>query len=199
RGNRMIMLATIGAILLGAGALLYYIIGGARHGRNDSSALLQLGASEAALRGTSMRPEPCRTIRVYFIKPSRYDEEGYVQFYRYGVQPNNTLTVMAALNDTLNKRYAAERNVFLETILWDEICDGVVSPDTIKAIKDKAREDGVELLIGLAGVQSNQYPRGRDLALQFVAHGITTIMGGFHVSGFPDSCKFLNSCGVTTV
>jgi radical SAM superfamily enzyme YgiQ (UPF0313 family) len=25
------------------------------------------------------------------------------------------------------------------------------------------------------------------------------MMGGFHVSGFPDSCKFLNECGVTTV
>src|SRR5262249_13082723 len=24
-------------------------------------------------------------------------------------------------------------------------------------------------------------------------------MGGFHVSGYPDSCKFLNDCGITTV
>ena len=112
-----------------------------------------------------MKPEPCRTIRVYFIKPSRYDEEGYVQFFRYGVQPNNTLTVLKALNETFNKRYAVERNVHLETVIWDEICDGVVSPETIKAIKEKAREDGVELLVGMAGVQSNQYPRGRDIAL----------------------------------
>ena len=48
-------------------------------------------------------------------------------------------------------------------------------------------------------MQSNQYPRGRDLALQFVAEGMTTMMGGFHVSGYPDSCKFLNSVGVTTI
>ena len=66
------------------------------------------------------------------------------------------------------------------------------APQTISAIKEKAHEDGVELLIGLAGVQSNQYPRGRDLALQFVAEGMTTMMGGFHVSGYPESCKFLN-------
>ncbi len=65
----------------------------------------------------------CRTIRVYFIKPSRYDDNGYVQFFRYGVQPNNTLTVLAALKDTFNKRYSAERNVYLQTVLWDEICD----------------------------------------------------------------------------
>jgi radical SAM superfamily enzyme YgiQ (UPF0313 family) len=75
----------------------------------------------------------------------------------------------------------------------------VISPETVRAIKDKARADGFELLIGLAGVQSNQYPRGRDLALQFKAEGLPVIMGGFHVSGYPDSCKFLNQCGVTTV
>ncbi len=51
----------------------------------------------------------------------------------------------------------------------------------------------------MAGVQSNQYPRGRDIALQMIASGIPTMMGGFHVSGYPDSCKFLNSCGVTTI
>ncbi len=145
-----------------------------------------------------LKPEPCRTVRVYFVKPSRYDDEGYVQFYRWGVQPNNTLTVLAALNDTFNKRYGAERNVFLETVIWDELCDGAIGPESITAIKEKAREDGVELLIGLAGVQSNQYPRGRDLALQFVAHGLPTIMGGFHVSGYPQSREFMHSCGIST-
>ncbi|MGH7949480.1 MAG: B12-binding domain-containing radical SAM protein, partial [Candidatus Binataceae bacterium] len=124
---------------------------------------------------------------------------GFVSFFRYGVQPNNTLTVLAALNQEFNRRYSGERNVYLETVIWDEICDGIVSPETVKAIKEKAHEDGVELLIGLSGVQSNQYPRGRDLALQFVAQGLPTMMGGFHVSGYPDSCKFLNECGVTTI
>src|SRR5439155_23042081 len=109
------------------------------------------------------------------------------------------LTVLAALNDTFNKRCATERNVYLDTVIWDEICDGPVAPETIRAIKEKAREDGVELLVGLSGVQSNQYPRGRDLGLQFVAQGIPTMMGGFHVSGYPDSRKFLNSCGITTI
>jgi len=55
------------------------------------------------------------------------------------------------------------------------------------------------LLIGMAGVQSNQYPRGRDIALQFVAHGVRVMMGGFHVSGYPESRDFLHSCGITTI
>ena len=161
--------------------------------------LVQISASERALRSGSLKPEPCRTIRVYFIKPSRYDEEGYVSVFRFGVQPNNTLTVLNALNDTYNRRFSAERNVYIDTVIWDEICDGVVSPETIKAMKEKATEDGVELFVGMAGVQSNQYPRGRDIALQFVAQGVRTIMGGFHVSGYPESRDFLHSCGISTV
>src|SRR5271154_2650469 len=195
----MVLLVCLGFVALIAGISGYLVLGRNRYGGDRSAHPLQLGASQSALNQGSMRPEPCRTIRVYFIKPSRYDENGYVQFFRYGVQPNNTLTVLAALNDTFNKRYSAERNVYLQTVLWDEICDGAVSAETIVAIKEKAREDGVELLIGLSGVQSNQYPRGRDLGLQFSAQGVPTMMGGFHVSGYPESVKFLNSCGITTI
>ncbi|MBV8773858.1 MAG: radical SAM protein [Deltaproteobacteria bacterium] len=193
----VVLLALVIFLLLAAG-ILYRVVGTDRYGKTRPNRL-QLGARDGVSQHKTLPAEPYRTIRVYFIKPSRYDEEGYVQFFRYGIQPNNTLTVLKALNESLNRRFAVERNVCLETVIWDEICDGVVSPETLLAIKDKAREDGVELLIGLAGVQSNQYPRGRDLGLQFVARGMITIMGGFHVSGHPESRTFLNSCGITTV
>lgn len=195
----MVIFACVAGFFAVLAIALYLKLGTNRYGSNKSAQMLQLPASEGAMSAGALRPEPCRTIRVYFIKPSRYDDEGYVSTFRYGVQPNNTLTVLAALNDAFNRRYSAERNVYLQTIIWDEVCDGVISPETIRAIKEKAREDGVELLIGVAGVQSNQYPRGRDLALQFVAQGLTTMMGGFHVSGYPDSRTFLNSCGISTV
>jgi radical SAM superfamily enzyme YgiQ (UPF0313 family) len=195
----MVVLLSLIGFLLVAATILYLLLGRNRYGGDRPEPLLQLGASEGALSEGVLRPEPCRTIRVYFIKPSRYDEDGYVQFFRFGVQPNNTLTVLKALNETFNRRNSTERNVYLETVIWDEICDGVVSAETVKAIKEKAAEDGVELLVGLSGVQSNQYPRGRDLALQLMAQGITTLMGGFHVSGYPESRTFLNSCGITTV
>lgn len=195
----MLIIASIAGAFAILAFFLYRLLGTNRYGSNKSAERLQLTASDGAMSEGFLRPEPCRTVRVYFIKPSRYDDDGYVSNFRYGVQPNNTLTVLAALNDAYNKRFSAQRNVYLQTVIWDECCDGVVSPETIKAIKEKAREDGVELLIGLAGVQSNQYPRGRDLALQFIAQGLTTMMGGFHISGYPDSVKFLNSCGITTV
>src|SRR5579864_1777265 len=195
----MVLLLSMLGVLIGMAAALYLVVGRNRYGGVRPPEMLQLGANESALRNGVLRPEPCRTVRVYFIKPSRYDDEGYVQFFRYGVQPNNTLTVLKALNEGFNQRNSAKRNVYLETVIWDEICDGAVSPATITAIREKAAQDGVELLIGMAGVQSNQYPRGRDLALQFVAQGVTTMMGGFHVSGYPDSRTFLNSCGITTI
>jgi hypothetical protein len=194
----MIVFLVLVGLLLVAVLGFYRLLGTERYGRKRYDQL-QLGTREGASAAGVLRPEPCRTVRVYFIKPSRYDEHGYVQCFRYGVQPNNTLTVLKALNERFNQRHASERNVYLETVIWDEICDGVVSPQTVVAIKEKAAEDGVELLIGMAGVQSNQYPRGRDLALQFVAQGMTTMMGGFHVSGYPESRSFLNSCGITTI
>ncbi|MBI3759274.1 MAG: radical SAM protein, partial [Deltaproteobacteria bacterium] len=195
----MVVLLSVFGFLTFAAVVLYLLLGRDRYGSDRPAAPLQIGASPNALTNGTLKPEPCRTIRVYFIKPSRYDEDGYVQFFRYGVQPNNTLTVLKALNENYNRNYGAKRNVYLDTVIWDEICDGVVSADTIRAIKEKAQEDGVELLIGMAGVQSNQYPRGRDIALQFVAHGVRVMMGGFHVSGYPESRDFLHTCGITTI
>src|ERR1051325_10916276 len=141
---------------------------------------------------------PCRTLRVYFIKPSKYDDRGRVAHFWRGVLPNNTLTVLAALNDAYN-RLRADDGVYVETVLWDEQVDGPIVPGTVRAIQEKGVEDGVEVIIGLAGVQTNQYPRGRDLALQFRRAGFPVLFGGFHVSGYPDSRVFLESCGVTTV
>src|SRR5215469_12576847 len=195
----VLFLIALAALFVGAGVVLYWLLGTNRYGGDRPAQTLQLTASKGALAQGALKPEPCRTVRVYFIKPSRYDEEGYVQFFRFGVQPNNTLTALAALNETFNRKYSAERNVYLDTVIWDEICDGAISPETIRAIKEKAQEDGVELLIGMSGVQSNQYPRGRDIALQFKALGVPVMMGGFHVSGYPDSVKFLNECGITAV
>src|SRR3989454_2321721 len=156
------------------------------HGDTDPTLPLVRKASPEAV--------PCRTLRVYFIKPSKYDEQGYVLRFRKGVLPNNTLTALAALNEAYN-RLRATQNVFVETVLWDELVEGAISGATIQAIKAKAKEDGVEVLIGLAGVQTNQYPRGRDLALQFVAVGFPVIMGGSTSAGTPSRARFSTVVG----
>ena len=51
-----------------------------------------------------------------------------------------------------------------------------------RIIRDLKRMGG-RALIGIVGVQSNQYPRAMDLAGQFRAAGLPVSIGGFHVSG----------------
>src|SRR5712692_6998150 len=113
----MLLLAFLGSFLVFAAGILYWLLGTNRYGGDRPASNLQLTARDGAMAGSALKLEPCRTIRIYFIKPSRYDEEGYVQYFRYGVQPNNTLTVLTALNEAFNKRYALERNVRLETVI----------------------------------------------------------------------------------
>ena len=169
--------------------------------RRAATSAYDLGVVADAVPATvepRAQPVVCRTLRVYFIKPSKYDDAGWVQWFWKGVLPNNTLTVLAALNDTYNELHR-EQGIYLETVLWDEQVDGPILPDTIRAIQEKALEDGVEVIIGLAGVQTNQYPRGRDLALRFRRAGFPVLVGGFHVSGYPETRTFLEDCGITTV
>jgi hypothetical protein len=45
------------------------------------------------------------------------------------------------------------------------------------------RREGGRALIGLVGVQSNQFPRAVDLAKPFIAAGLPVCIGGFHISG----------------
>src|SRR5690606_24167505 len=68
------------------------------------------------------------------------------------------------------------------------------------------RRPDTQLLVGLVGVQSNQFARASDLALEFRALGIPVMIGGFHVSGMlatfgeptPDLQRLLDA-GVTLV
>src|SRR5947199_2397541 len=169
--------------------------------RRAAGAAGELGALADALPGATPSRSPaivCRTLRIFFIKPSKYDDAGRLQYFWKGVLPNNTLTVLAALNDTYNE-LRRDQGVYLETVIWDEQVDGPILSATIRAMQEKALEDGVEVIIGLAGVQTNQYPRGRDLALQFRRAGFPVLFGGFHVSGHPETRAFLEDCGITTV
>jgi hypothetical protein len=55
-----------------------------------------------------------------------------------------------------------------------------VQPDRI--IRE-IRKVGGKALIGLVGVQSNQFPRAVDHARPFLAAGLPVCIGGFHISG----------------
>src|SRR6202050_2073497 len=107
----MLLLACTIAFLTFATVVLYLLLGRNRYGGDRPSNNLQLTASAAAMRQGSLNPETVRILRIYFIKPSKYDDDGYVSLFRYGVQPNNTLTVVAALHEEFNRKYSSSRNV----------------------------------------------------------------------------------------
>ncbi len=107
-----------------------------------SFARKHIPASPNTTDSDTFRPLPCRPVGAYFREPSPYHDGGYVQHYRWVVQPNNTLIVLPALNDSFNRRYASQRDGCSETVIWDEICDGAIAPETIQAIKDIANDEG---------------------------------------------------------
>src|ERR1700733_14989185 len=63
-----------------------------------------------------------------------------------------------------------------------EACDECNTVVDVAGVAKRIRAAGAGM-VGLIGVQSNQYPRALDLGRQFRAHGLTVVMGGFHVSG----------------
>jgi hypothetical protein len=66
----------------------------------------------------------------------------------------------------------------IEIEAFDE-CNNFVD---VRAIAKRIRKAGGGM-VGLVGVQSNQFPRALDLGREFRALGVPVVMGGFHVSG----------------
>ena len=120
---------------------------------------------------------PAKRFSVVLIKPSHYDDDGYlIQWFRSAI-PSNTLAVMNGLALECKERRVLGDDVEIEVSAFDET-NTRVHPERI------ARSlGGGQGMVALVGVQSNQYPRAMDLARKFRAAGITVAMGGFHVSG----------------
>jgi len=118
-------------------------------------------------------------LHFVMIKPSHYDEDGYpIQWVRSAI-PSNTLACLNALADDARRREVLGPNVEIRLHTYDET-NRRVRPDRIIRM---IRKLGGSALIGLVGVQSNQFPRSVDLARPFLAAGLPVCIGGFHVSG----------------
>ncbi|MCK5573402.1 MAG: radical SAM protein, partial [Bacteroidetes bacterium] len=143
-----------------------------------------------------------RRLTLLLIKPSKYDDEGFVIRYRKGFLPSNTLACLHALSDEIQRRGTLGSDVQVDVQLLDDTVHHI----DIKHIARRARDRGNKTLICLAGVQTNQFPRAADLALQFRSEGLDVLLGGFHVSGSmrmlsstPPEIQSLLNAGVTIV
>ena len=118
-------------------------------------------------------------LHIVYILPSRYDDDGHVFRFWRGILPSNTLACLKSLTNEVADKKALGDDVRITVESYDD----TVQKIPYKKILKKAQEPGTQLLVGMVGVQSNQYPRGLDLAKQFRADGIPVMIGGFHVSG----------------
>ncbi len=115
---------------------------------------------------------------VYLIKPSHYDDDGYVIRGLRTVIPSNTLASLYGLVTDCGDRQILGQDITIECRAFDETNSRIDVPDIIREIH--AAGGG---LVGLVGVQSNQFPRAMDLAREFRSAGLPVCIGGFHVSG----------------
>jgi len=116
---------------------------------------------------------------VELIKPSHYDDDGYVIQWVRAFVPSNSLACVLALVEDVQARRALGEDVEMEISAYDEVHTVVPVAKIIR----KIRKGGGRGLVLLVGVQSNQFPRAADLARSFRAAGIDVAIGGFHVSG----------------
>ncbi len=113
------------------------------------------------------------------IKPSHYDDDGYViQWLRSSI-PSNTLATLYGLARDCSSRNVLGDDVEITLSAYDE----TNTRTRVKQIATRINKTGGNGLVALVGVQSNQFPRAVDLARQFLAQGVQVCIGGFHVSG----------------
>ena len=108
-----------------------------------------------------------KTFRIIFIKPSRYDEDGYgVQWVR-SIIPSNSLAVLYALATDCANRKVLGDDVEIVIDAHDETNTVIPIKQIIRNIQ---QADGG--LVGLVGVQSNHFPRSLEIARSFRETGI---------------------------
>ena len=111
------------------------------------------------------------------IKPSHYDDDGYViQWFRSAV-PSNSLAVVNGLALDCKQRRVLGDDVEIVISSMDEDNTRI---RTRRIARHFAAGRGLVMLVG---VQSNQFPRAMDIARPLRAKGIQVCIGGFHVSG----------------
>lgn len=121
---------------------------------------------------------PTKTFPVEIIKPSHYDDDGYVIQWVRAFIPSNSLGCLYALAEDARKKQVLGSDIEIAVKAYDET--HTIIP--VKKIIRRIQKAGGGLVL-LAGVQSNQFPRAVDLAREFRAAGVAVAIGGFHVSG----------------
>jgi radical SAM superfamily enzyme YgiQ (UPF0313 family) len=120
-----------------------------------------------------------RRFLVELVKPSHYDDEGYVIQWWRGWIPSNSLSSLYGLVQDAGERRILGEDVRIDVTARDE----TTSVIQVRRIVRRFRRNGNAGIVCLVGVQTNQFPRALDIARQLRAAGVQVAIGGFHVSG----------------
>ena len=99
-----------------------------------------------------------RAFRVVLIKPSHYDADGYVIQWWRSTLPSNSLASVYGLVEQCARERVLGPDIDIEVEACDE-CNTIVD---VAAVARRIRASGSGM-VGLIGVQSNQFPRALDL------------------------------------
>jgi len=119
-----------------------------------------------------------RRFCLVLVKPSHYDENGYVIQWMRSPIPSNSLASLYGLAKDCAERHILGDDVDIEIHAFDET-NTRIRPERMAAMIEQAGAG----MVMLTGVQSNQFPRALDLAKPLLERGIQVGIGGFHVSG----------------
>jgi len=120
-----------------------------------------------------------RRFQLILIKPSHYDDDGYVIRWWRAMIPSNSLAALYGIAVDCADREVLGPNIAIDITVTDETNTRV----NVSALLAKFRRHNNFGMVALVGVQSNQYPRALDIARPFRDAGLPVAMGGFHVSG----------------
>ena len=141
-----------------------------------------------------------RRFLLFLIKPSHYDDDGYVIQWWKSALPSNSLACLFGIAQKSMEDQALGEDVDIEIFPIDETNTRVRPDRIVRQIKDA----GGFGMVGFVGVQSNQFPRVMDVARPLRAAGVQVCIGGFHVSGClsmlpekPDSLKEALDLGIS--
>lgn len=119
-----------------------------------------------------------QSFAIVLIKPSHYDDDGYViQWWRNAIPSNSLASVYGLIHDA-SETQALGPDVEIDLTAHDETNTIIDVDKIIRRIR--SADNG---FVGLIGVQSNQFPRALDLTRQFRAADVPVVIGGFHAAG----------------
>jgi radical SAM superfamily enzyme YgiQ (UPF0313 family) len=131
------------------------------------------------VHGATLKYPQRKRFQLILIKPSHYDDDGYVIQWKRSSVPSNTMAAIYGLGLDCAARQVLGDDVQIEVTAQDETNTRIRVERLARQIEDA----GGHGLVAMVGVQTNQFPRSVDLARKFLARGIQVCIGGFHVSG----------------